>query len=181
MKEINILKIKPKKYLEQKIRYCGGYTIKAILSAYDKDDNKKPEEYTGRLSIVTSKRIKNILEHYGLSANIKMAYKFSKNKKIEILKNELNNNHPLILLIGNGYFKNGEYFWLKRYLIAHWISILGYNDKEKIFYLYDPYINKKENIPIGNVKRYYSQLLRDWKGTFYTKGYLYISAKEKSE
>ncbi|MEK6842215.1 MAG: hypothetical protein AABX84_00205, partial [Nanoarchaeota archaeon] len=63
---------------------------------------------------------------------------------------------------------------LRQKLIAHWISVWGYNNKEKVFYIYDSFVRKKDKIPIGNVKRTYSQLLRDWKGAFYTKSYLYI-------
>ena len=40
-----VVKVKPKEYLQQGMRYCGGYTIKAILSAYNFDDGRHPKKY----------------------------------------------------------------------------------------------------------------------------------------
>lgn len=179
---MKLIKIKPKEYLEQGMRYCGGYTIKAILSAYKLDDGRKPNEYLPSLKkslgFTTPKIIQRVLKTYRINSQIKNADKLSDKEKIELIKNEINKNHPVVILIGNGYSKKGKYSWLQRQLIAHWISVWGYNDKEKVFYIYDSFAHKKENIPIGNVKRTYSQVLRDWNGAFYTKSYLYIKIKK---
>lgn len=184
---MKILNIKPKKYLEQRMRYCGRYTIKAIPSAYNLDDGRDAKKYlplTQRLflksfGMTTPYVINKILSKYGIYARIKIAKNLSDNNKLKAIKKEIDKNHPVILLIGNGYSKNGKYFQLGQKLISHWISIWGYNNKEKIFYVYNSYTHKKDNIPIGNVKRTYSQVLRDWKGAFYTKSYLYISIYKK--
>lgn len=107
-----------------------------------------------------------------------MANKLSDNKKIESIKKELDENHPVILLIGNGYSPTGKYSELKMNCVSHWISIWGYDDKEKVFFIYDSYADPKsyDKIPVGNVKRTYDQVLRDWRGVFYfrIKSFLYM-------
>ena len=180
---MKILNVKPKRYLEQGMRYCGGYTIKAILSAYGLDDNRDPKEYLPflwkSLGFTTPNVIQNVLRGYGIRSQIIIISNLPDNKKLEIIKKELDKNHPVILLIGNGYSKEGKYSWLKQKLAGHWISVWGYDNKKKLFYIYDSYSHKKNIPPIGNVKRTYSQLLRDWKGAIYTKSYLYISINKK--
>lgn len=124
-----VLSVKPKEYLKQGMRYCGGYTIKAVLSAYNLDDGRHPKDY-------------------------------------------------LPLFIRNGYSPTGKYSAIRRQLISHWITIWGYDDKERIFFVYDSCVEPKcyDKIPVGNVKRTYKQILRDWKGAFYFrfKNFLYI-------
>jgi len=206
MRNIKIINKKPKEYLPQGLRYCSGFTIKGILSAYNLDDGRSPREYLGFFSIASPKFIKKILEKYGFSCQIKKAINFSYKDKIRLLKKELNKDHPVILLIGNGYSHNGKYSWIRQQLIPHWITIYGYNDKEKVFYIYDSFFHSRSKTPtesfekpqnsklskknfdaisfgngghskssIGNVKRTYKQLLRDWEGAIFTRKYIYIS------
>ena len=181
-----VLKIKPKEYLQQGMRYCGGYDIKAVLSAYDLDDGRHPKNYLPTilksLGFMTPKIIKDVLRNYRLRVNVKRANNLLDNKKLEAIKKELDKNHPVILLIGNGYSPKGKYSWIKQQLTSHWISIWGYNDKEKIFYVYDSFVDKNsyDRIPVGNVKRTYEQVLRDWRGSFYFRhiNFLYISVSK---
>ena len=88
----------------------------------------------------------------------------------------------MALTIGNGYSQTGKYSSLRRHLIAHWISIWGYDDDKKVFYVYDSYTDQKsyDKVPIGNVERSYNHILRDWKGTIYTRvrSFLYITVKK---
>ncbi|MBI5002162.1 C39 family peptidase [Candidatus Woesearchaeota archaeon] len=178
---------KPKEYLQQGMRHCGGYTIKAILSAYNLDDGRHPKKYllpkVKSLGFTTPKLIQETLKKYGFDAPIKRANKLSDDRKIQSIKKELDKNRPVILLIGNGYSSTGKYSALRMNCISHWISVWGYNDKEKIFFIYDSYVDKKsyDKILVGNVKRTYKQVLRDWKGTFYfrTKSFLYMPVMKK--
>ena len=167
--------VKPKEYLQQGMRYCGGYTIKAILSAYGLDDGKTPKEYLPSLikslGFTTPKIIQRVLKKYGLSASIKRVNHLSDNKKLESIKKELDKNHPIILIVGNGYSPTGKYSSFRRQCISHYITIWGYNEEERIFYIYDSYVDKKsyDKIKIGNIKRSYLEILRDWKGSFYSR------------
>ena len=88
-----IVKVKPKEYLQQGMRYCGGYTIKAILSAYDFDDDRHPKKYLPllikSLGFTLPSNIKKILQKHGLKISIQRANKVSDKKKLELLKKEL--------------------------------------------------------------------------------------------
>ena len=180
--------VKPKEYLQQGIRYCGGYAIKSILSAYGLDNGRNPKEYLlslyKSLGFTTPIILKRILKTYGLKATIKRINALSDDKKLEAIKNELNRNHPIIMLVGNGYSPTREYSPFRRQCISHYITIWGYNEKEKIFYVYDSYVSKKsyDKIKIGNIKRTYSEILRDWKGAFYSRhrNFLFMPVSKKS-
>ena len=178
---------KPKEYLQQGMRHCGDYTIKAIFSAYKLDDGRHPRDYLPpkikRWGFTTPKLIQETLNKYGFDAPIKRANKFSDDKKIQSIKDELDNNHPVILLIGNGYSPTGKYSALQMNCVSHWITVWGYDDKEEVFFIYDSYFNPNsyDKILVGNVKRTYEQVLRDWKGAFYfrIKSFLYIPVIKK--
>ncbi|MBI2508434.1 C39 family peptidase [Candidatus Woesearchaeota archaeon] len=178
---------KPKEYLKQGMRHCGGYTIKAILSAYDLDDGRHPKKYLlpkiKSLGFTTPKLIQETLKRYGFDAPIKRANKFSNDKKIQSIKQELDKNNPVILLIGNGYSQTGNYSEFRMNWVSHWITVWGYDDKKKTFFIYDSYVDQKsyDRIPVGNVKRTYEQVLRDWKGAFYfrMKSFLYIPVMKR--
>ena len=180
-----LVKVKPKEYLRQGMRYCGGYVIKAILGAYNLDDSRHPKEYLPplikSLGFTLPSDIKKVLEKYGLKASIRRANKVSDKEKLELLKKELRRNHPVVISIGNGYSPKGQYSSVRRHLIAHWVSLWGYDDHKKVFYIYDSYTNPKsyDKVPIGNVERSYDQMLRDWRGTLYTRvrSFLLITVK----
>ncbi len=185
MKNQKIINVKPREYLQQGMRYCGGYTIKAVLSAYDLDDRRHPKYYLPSLMQIIlptiPKSIQKVLEEHGFKASIKRANNLSDNKKIEAIKKEINKNHPVILFIGNGYTSSGKYYSLGTNFLSHWISVWGYDNKRKVFFIYDSYIDPRyyDKIPIGNVKRSYKQVLRDWKGVFYFKSFVYIPVIKK--
>lgn len=182
-----ITKIQPKEYLVQGMVHCGVYSIKALLSAYGKDNKKRPEEYhTFWLSKLTgtvfqSQYLIDILNSYGLKSNARTAQHLSNSKKITVLKSLLAKNKPVLISIGNGYLKNGEYSSIKAKLIGHIITIWGYDDKDQVFYVYDSCVKKENydrNIPIGNKKRSYKELIRDWKGALlsniFDRKYFYL-------
>lgn len=178
---------KPKEYLQQGMRHCGGYTIKAILSAYNLDDGRQPKKYLPlkikSLGFTTPRLIQETLKQYGFNAPIKRANKFSDDKKIQLVKEELDKSRPVILLIGNGYSPTGKYSTLQMNCVSHWITVWGYDDTDKVFFVYDSYVdsNSYDKIPVGNVKRTYEQVLRDWKGAFYFrfKSFLYMPVMKK--
>ena len=126
----------------------------------------------------TPKLIQETLKHYGFDAPTNRVNKFSNDNKIKAIKKEVDKNHPVILLIGNGYSPTGKYSKLRMNFLSHWISIWGYDDKKKVFFIYDSYVDPTcyDKIPVGNIKRTYEQVLRDWKGVFYfrIKSFVYM-------
>ena len=83
-------------------------------------------------------------------------------------------------MIGNGYRQNGSYSSLRAKLVLHWITLWGYDDSKGVFYVYDSAVPKSlydKDIPIGNKKREYEKVVRDWGAGFISFGfwrYLYI-------
>lgn len=167
---IKILTHAPKEYLEQVFTQCGAFSVKAILSAYGKDDKKHPRDYNPTVlgkyaSLVGVYTWPRVLESYGLHAERGNTKDLSDEQRLEFLKETINKDNAIMIRIGNGYLKNGKYSSLAAYFIGHWITLWGYNDEEKVFYVYDSYVPLKRHdktIPIGNTKRTYSEVLRDW-------------------
>jgi len=168
---IKILSHRPKEYLEQGLTQCGAYSVKAIISSYRKDDKKHPREYqpnflakyTGinRGLILWPK----VLQSYGISAEKGDAKNLSDEQRTELLKKLINEDKVVMLRIGNGYSKSGKYSSFVASFMGHWITLWGYNDDEKVFYVYDSYVSLERHdktIPIGNTKRTYAEILRDW-------------------
>ena len=183
-----ILSVSPKEYLKQGKSHCGMYAIKGILSAYGLDKNKNPEDYhpniLGKLTGTTLPwTIPQVLRNYGLNAEIKLA-QGSIFDKINLLKNILQKNIPVILMIGNGYSQNGNYSSLRAKLVLHWITLWGYDDSKGVFYVYDSAVPTNlydKEIPIGNKKREYERVIRDWGAGFISFGfwkYLYITVSK---
>ena len=179
------LPIKPKEYLKQGRNHCGVYTVKGIMSALEQDIYKDPRDYHislfGKVSgALLPGGLSKVLKHHRLDPTIKKADNLPDKQKLEILKKELLRGYPVILAVGNGYKEDGSYSGFKASYTGHWISLWGFDDRKKVFYLYDsaaPLVSWNRSIPIGNVKRTYSQVLRDWHGSFYmwNRRYLYIS------
>lgn len=173
-----VLTKKPKKYLVQGFSHCGAYSVKGILDAFGKDRNKHPKNYhTNLLSKITGSGFTksyyvDMLRLHGLYAKGENAEILWNKEKLVLLKKMISKNFPVMLCIGNGYTKTGRYNPIKASLIGHWITVWGYDDTKQEFYVYDSAVPKKnydKNIPVGNKKRTYSEILRDWKGSLTTK------------
>lgn len=168
---IKTLKRQPKEYPEQEFNQCGAYSVKAILSAYGKDDKEHARDYqVTRLAkyIGTHQGLTvwpEVLRSYGVPAQRGSTRSLIDEQRIETLKNLINKDKIVMLRIGNGYAKNGKYRPSIATYMGHWITLWGYNDEEHVFYVYDPYLDssrRDKTIPIGNVKRTFSEILRDW-------------------
>jgi len=168
------LTIKPEEYLKMGLSHCGAYSVKAILSAYGKDTKGHPKEYhPGLLGRITGATLNReywvrVLNSHGIKAEAKTAKELTDNKKLETLKKILADNRPVMIAIANGYDSQGRYIPVRRFFVGHWITLWGYEDKKQIFYVYDSCVPKErydKTIPIGNTKRTYKQILRDWKGS----------------
>ena len=184
-----ILSKKPKEYLKQGLSHCNVYAIKGILSAYGKDVKQSPEDYhTSRNRRFTGliwnlEVIAKILSSHGVPAQLNSAANVSEKERLTLLKRLLANDTPVMIRIGNGYLPSGKYLTILGKVVGHWITLWGYDDEEKAFYVYDSAIPKKhydKGIPIGNKKRTYSEISRDWEGAltpWLFKRYLYIEIK----
>lgn len=166
-----ILSKKPKEYLTQGLSHCGVYCVKAVLSAYDKDDREHPKKYhtnwigKNLFSFATGKSYYDkILASYGIKSKTQSAERLSNQEKLELLKKLLSKNTPVMVRIGNGYLNKG-YNPIVGKLAPHWITLWGYDDSKKTFYVYDSALAIKywdKTLSIGNTSRTYNEILRDW-------------------
>ena len=179
---VKIVSKAPKEYLKQGLNLCGACSVKAILSAYGKDDKEKAQDYLpGILKYVrppTGKILIDVLKSYGFNASLESAKHLSDQERLSLLKELIDKDTPVMLRIGNGYLPNGKHSKLIAAFIGHWITLWGYNDDEGVFYVYDPYLSIKrydKTIPIGNVKRTFDEVLRDMGYGFpFARRYNYI-------
>ncbi|MBI3559997.1 C39 family peptidase [Candidatus Gottesmanbacteria bacterium] len=170
-----IVSRRPHEYLKQGPSHCGVYSVKAVLEAFSKVTGVKPEDFhTNWISRITGSvfhpdYLVHILESYSLVAKNGTVKHLSDDKKIMHLKSMLSKDAPVILMVGNGYQRNGAYSRLKAAIVGHIITVWGYDDREGVCYMYDSAVSKEQyapNVPIGNIKRTYEQVLRDWQGAF---------------
>lgn len=156
----------------QGISHCGVYCIKGILSAYSKDDKTHPKDYHTNLigrnffSFATGENYYDkIFDSYGIKSKTKSAENLPDKEKINLLRTLLYKNSPVMIRIGNGYYKSKKYNPLFGSLMPHWITLWGYDDSKEILYVYDSAMLKKhweKDIPVGNTIRTYKEILRDW-------------------
>ncbi len=187
---IKILSHFPKEYLEQGLTQCSAYCVKAILSAYGKDDKKYPRDYQPNL-LTKYTGINNgpilwpkVLKSYGLYAEKGDTKDLSDEQRIKLLERFIDEDKAIMLRIGNGYSKSGKYSPFVASFMGHWITLWGYNNEEKVFYVYDSYVSLERHdktIPVGNTKRTYVEILRDWgKGFPPAWRYNFISVGESA-
>lgn len=166
-----VLSIKPSKYFSQGLSNCGLFSIKGILSAYGLDDKGDPRGYHSNIfSRITSitfggNYYKDILSSYGVDSEMKFAENQTQEERVKILKELLLKGKPVIIRIGNGYFFSNKYNPIIGKLLPHVITLWGYDDTNKSFYVYDSGLPKKawnKSIPIGNTTRTYNEIIRDW-------------------
>lgn len=165
-----IVSRRPKEYLKQGLTGCGAYSVKGILSAYERDDKKHPLGYSiiAILPFITTwRRWVWILRSYGLNARCSFATELSPEERLARLKELLRQDTPVMLLIGNGYRGCGKWNKWQYRVVSHWITLWGFDDAKELFYIYDSAVPKKcydTSLPTGNVARSYAQVLRDMEG-----------------
>ena len=117
----------------------------------------------------------DVFQKWGLKSRAIYLNKVNDQERIYTLKKLLLKNKPIPAFVSNGYTYtegNTKYSAFKSLLVGHIISIWGYDDRERVFYLYDSAVSKEyydKDIPIGNVKRTYEDFLRDWKGSVHRR------------
>jgi hypothetical protein len=182
--EDKVVRYTPQEYPHQQGLTCGEFNLMGILAAFNLDYHK-PERVRLRIWLLGYSFIQDIadrLEAHGLSAPVRHANHLSDDNKLDLLKSQLDQDQPVLMAIGNGHLNRGRYVPLARFFLGHFITLYGYSDRERRFYIYDPYLegDYPDEIPVGNEIRSYDQLLRDWRGPFYYRfigmDHVYIAA-----
>ena len=166
-----IVKFHPSDYETQKGLTCGETNAKTIIQGFGKV--YQPLENTPlRVKIFGFSFVKDMLKLInanGLYASIQYASGIDDNERLAIIRNHIDYDVPVLIAIGNGHIRRGEYNPILRYLVGHFITVYGYDDKEEVFYVYDSYLkgSYEGNLPVGNEVRTYREFLADWQGPIY--------------
>jgi hypothetical protein len=168
-----IVRNAPIHYPHQEGLTCGETNIKGILSGF-RVPYRPSKSLRLRIKLFGYSFVQDIselLELHSLSAPVRYANHLTDQEKLATIKHHINCGEPVLLAIGNGYLHRGVYTPIARYFIGHFITIYGYSDEKKIFYIYDSYLEDTfpGEIPVGNETRTFNELLRDWQGPLYYK------------
>ena len=163
----------PRHFPRQEGLTCGEANLKAILAGFN-IPYRPPESLRLRIRLFGYSFVRDIsdlLARHGISAPVRHANNLTEQGKLVIIKDHIDSDEPVILAVGNSYLQRGIYTPMARYFIGHFITIYGYSDEKKVFYIYDPYLKGTYpgEIPVGNDTRTYDELLRDWQGPVYYK------------
>ncbi|MCF7798412.1 C39 family peptidase [Candidatus Woesearchaeota archaeon] len=179
--------VKPTAYIQQKWMDCGAYAVKAVMNLYGEDLDLPPRKYLSSLGkiffgFMFPSTIKHVFSKTKKFTAPILRAKKSKHKLL-LLKKELEQGHPVIILINNIYTKQRKKALIKKYYALHWVTLLGYDDEKKIFYVYDslPHTSTyQKGLPAGNFAINYGDFLTFWKGRFISKmvNYLYIPVRK---
>lgn len=187
---IVLAKVAPSQYPRQRKKQCGIFTIKAVLDAYHLDAHTRPKDYLTFFSRVffgytNPLRLQSVLRRRGLEAPFRLTWFMNKQQRLALIKKHLRKGEPLILLVSseeNRYLKKVRF---KKWVAPHWISVWGYDEEKKEFFIYNSLIVPEfhHKVPIGNISISYDRLLRLWKCTSFYRplGNLYmpVSLKKK--
>ena len=149
-------KTPPEWFLLRKRRIwgCAHYSLKAVIE-WEKNIEKPIEDYScdwwsRKTYLMTPWWILKVLKKYKLKYTILKAKKLKENEKLFLLKQNLKDG-PIILLIANWQTKKRRFNWGKALTHWHYITLWWYDDKKKIFYVYD-----------SNTKRETENKIMEW-------------------
>lgn len=160
-----IYKQHPERYPQQhEERTCWLFTIKAIIESYYPELNQKPLQYASSrlqrlIKFSTPRQLSKTLEKYKIHHITGKLHKKDTLSQIYFLKKHIE-DWPVVLVIAHAYTK-GNMFSVKRALFdRHYLSIWWYDDEKEVFYCYDSHTTLRENnLPVGNVKLHYEDLI----------------------
>ncbi|MCF7834604.1 C39 family peptidase [Candidatus Gracilibacteria bacterium] len=143
------------------------FTIKAVVETYKEDIRKNFQAYSGSrwnklCGFIMPWGVVKVLRKYGFMSQIGFCRYKIYAKKIEFIKNKIKEGYPLILVIGHAYGKDTSKFSLwKALFLQHYLSVWGYDDKKRVFYVYDSGRHvEKQRVPVGNLSIAYDDLIK---------------------
>lgn len=151
----------------RKFWWCAHYSLKAVIE-WKNRENKPIEHYSvdwrsWKTYLMTPWWIIKVLKKHDLDYSVVRVKNLSNDKKLSLLKEKLRKG-PIILLVANWQTNKKWFSWWKALTHWHYISLWWYDDKEKIFYVYDSNTRRKtsESIMKWTLKIPYKYILREW-------------------
>ncbi len=150
----------------RRIWWCAHYSLKAVIE-WKKSKSKPIEEYSaGRWSrttyLMTPRGMKKVLKKYKLNYAILDAWELNDTEKLNLLIENLW-RWPIILLVANWQTKKKRFSWWRALFHRHYITLRWYDNKKKIFYVYDSNTRRKteNDIMEWTLKVPYKYILRE--------------------
>lgn len=152
---------------DRKIWWCAHYSLKAVIEW--KSKIQMPiEEYSANwwskaTYFMTPWWITNVLKKYKLKYSILKARTLSDEERLLLLKCNLR-QWPIILLVANWQTKKKRFSWGRALVHRHYISLWWYDEKNKMFYVYDSNTkrNTEKKIMKWTIKVPYKYILKEW-------------------
>lgn len=151
----------------RKIWWCAQYSLKAVIEWKNKI-KKSIESYNqDRRSrttyLMTPRWITKVLKKHKLNYTILKPKNLKDNERLFLLKYNLKNG-PIILLVANWQTKKKRFSRWKALTHRHYITLRGYDDKAKCFYVYDSNTKRKteQNLMKWTLKVPYKYILKEW-------------------
>lgn len=152
---------------DRKIWWCANYSLKAVIEW--KNRTKRPiEEYAAdwwsrATYLMTPRWITKVLKKYKLKYSILKAKTLSDDERLFLLKYNLK-RWPIILLVANWQTKKKRFSRSRALVHRHYITLWGYDEKKKIFYVYDSNTKRKTETEVmkWTLKVPYKYILKEW-------------------
>lgn len=161
----------PRSYPGQVGLTCGEANARSVIDsfgvAYQTPSRTRIWVKLFGHSLLTDLRL--LMEAHGLAAPVRHAGRLNRDLKVRVPKSHVDAGNPVVVAIGNGHLRRGRYVWWARLLLGHYLTVYGYDDARRVFYVYDSYLRGRPPAPLpaGNETRSYAEMLRDWKGPIY--------------
>lgn len=151
----------------RKIWWCAHYSLKAVIE-WKWEKVKDIEDYSSdwwskKTYLMTPRWILKVLKKYRLKYTVLKAKKLNENEKLFLLKQNLKDG-PIILLVANWQTKKDRFNWWRALIHWHYITLWWYDQKKKIFYVYDSNTKRKPNniVMKWTLEVPYKYILKAW-------------------
>jgi hypothetical protein len=143
---------------------CGSYTTEWIARAVGLHPIPSNKILGGPMWFdlfrpVFPRDIKVLFKYRGMDSQEFDLSKKSDQQKLDWVRREVaTNGKPIALLVRKG--------------LLHWIAVCGYDNKSKVFYIYDSLHGDSSMnpfFPLGNNSIRYEELINIWKGRWWMK------------
>ena len=108
------------------------------------------------------RNLKYVLNKYGMKSEYFYCRWEQDAPKIQLLKEKIKDG-PVILLISHAYSSLRDFSFRRAFTKQHYVSLRGYDDEKKVFFVYDSNVEKKskdgKKLPAGNITISYNRLI----------------------